>query len=229
MKNLLHLLFIILLIAACSPGKREEASVPADSTAAGIASQDCKMFKADSAAIPGIVRDFLQQEEANKDSYYALELHTEGYEYRTDATWYFDSSFRLRYYIEDWVSEALGGTSQYVFCNDNLHAFYEITGHDGTQDIAQAYRTIGFMYTVAEGDTVVQDRQVIESQLIVSRQVELVKKLDQLLKRLATDATTDGSSKVIQSSEEVSYGEDFNVTETFTCRLDTAAYRALIK
>lgn len=235
MKYLLHLTLGLLFITACSPRKGEEATQSTDTLTIVTpdslpAPMNCKMYKADTASLPGIVQEFIQAEEAAVNDYFALRVTSQGHEYRMDATWYFDSAFRLRYYMEDWVSEAQGGTNQYVFCDDRLHAFYENTGYDGgVQDIVEAYNMIGLSYTYDETASITGEKKLLDSQQIIDKQVELVKKLGDLLKRLDEQgAIVDGEIRIDQS-EEVSYGEDFTVTETFTCTLDTAVFRVIYK
>ncbi len=129
MKNLLTLLFTLML-AACSSGNKEvgvqDSSMVEDTIAMPTATDE----RAAEAEIPVEMSDTSQLEIRfdetaglvfeRQEPYYTVSITTKQYEASSDVTWYFDADFSPIYFKEDWAAEGNEGSTEFFMEAGNV-------------------------------------------------------------------------------------------------------------
>lgn len=171
--------------------------------------------------------------EKRKLHLYELTWSTDGYEYNSNSTYYFDSLMQLECVQESWQQEGTSGSKYYFSEKNHLLAFYqeEQSGSDIVHvSVAKAgNRGLSFEKETGQNDSIqgikeLDDRYLLSAESKVENQLE---KLVDLIKERKKKGNEEFIS--ISKSEEVAIGTNVNFTQTTTVTLRTELYKALVK
>jgi hypothetical protein len=178
------------------------------------------------------LEELIHSREENSGSMYRLQLTASGYEYQTNATWYFDSLFLLSGRSQSWASEGSEGKSEHFFKLDKLYAFRDDTESGSSTSVELFHRDLGGL-KYEEGDGVSQDSTMtaVEPEVRSREEADLKGQLKEIIKSLREnqdDIVQEDDGVVLQLKNEARYGEE-TVTETSEITLDKKLLQRLLE
>lgn len=152
------------------------------------------------------------------ETLYQLELNASGYEYQTNATWYFDSLFLLGGRVQKWSSEGAEGESEHFFQLDKLFAFSDHTS-TGSSDKTYTqifHRGLGGLKFEEEDTLSPTGIVAMEPDAVSQEEADLKRQLREIINSLREhedEINEAGSGVTLVLSKKVAYGKQtFNET-----------------
>ncbi len=162
-------------------------------------------------------------------SLYSIQLTANGYEYMSDAIWYVDTDFNLRYYEATWQQEGMEGKSKFHLSNDKIAcAMEEETTGGGDNVITYACEGMGgCLLTWAEGDEN-SKTQALDENYMTMKQEEIADYYDNTIDLIRKNkATAKGDVYRITLKNVVDVGEEF--TEVTEITISKKLYDHILK
>ena len=152
-------LFLCLLVIAACATKTEIQSETSDTVYTSAIRDTSFITEPDTVVVDksdieslNVALDRLIEQLSQNESTFELHLSASGYEYQTDATWYFDSLFSLVACAQTWAAESREGKSYHFFEQDKLIALREEEDNQVKNDVTLYHRQLGGLSYSDGGD-----------------------------------------------------------------------------
>jgi hypothetical protein len=169
------------------------------------------------------LEELTQSQVDNSGTTYRLELSASGYEYQTDATWFFDSLYNLVGCTQRWASEGMEGNSNHFFKLEKLFAFVKNDAYDTRTDVTLFHREMGgFSYTQNDGLATDSTMRAIDPNVLSQEEADIRKQLKDVVNSLRENEEQIADSEeglLLELKNEVKYGEE-TFSETSQISLD---------
>jgi hypothetical protein len=170
-----------------------------------------------------------QQVQERNGFFYEVSSQTNNYESMSSVTWYFDSTFSVVYYKDDWSMEGQEGASEIFLADDRIICYSsDESGGSSRTSIKVCEGTGGKMVTEEEGQETPTEEALSDSYLEEARK-ELDGNLGRLISFLRDTEVTDKSDAMYTIRVENTANYGIEVTESSEVSIPKALYEKLLE